>query len=250
MAIKLVCYIILIYPLNLFSQGKSIFLEPIIDNQFGTKSKYEFQTQELDNVEFLPLSKIGNIGYNSMNFGLGAGVKINRSSFSFVYKSIYSTNGYAYVYSPNDNVLQSQYYKLKVDSRRQLFSVLYSYELEKFKNHRHSFSVGYGLSFNHSTDMSPSKTLNGNLLSTDSVDFQMKQKIGNHISCSYNVSFYTKKGFNLFDLSLGYSLGLRNIDALYIHQEDYQGNQNLILSKSRGSYFSIGLSRKFHFKIN
>lgn len=250
MAIKLVYYIILIYPLNLFSQGKSFFLEPIIDNQFGTKSKYEFQKQELDNVELLPLSKIGNIGYNSINFGLGAGLKINRNAFSLVYQSFSTTNGYAYVYNPNGNVLQSQYYRLKVDSRRQLFSVLYSYDLDNFKNHIHSFSIGYGLSFNQSTDMPPNKMLNGNLVSTDSCDFQMKQKIGSHLSLSYTVSFLTKKGINLFDLSIGYSQGLKNIDVLYIRQEDYLGNQNYILSKSRGSYFSIGLSRKFHFKLH
>ena len=92
--------------------------------------------------------------------------------------------------------------------------------------------------------------LNGNLSSIDSVDFQLKQKVGNHLSFSYSVSFFTNKGLNLFDLSLGYPLGLRNIDVLYIRQEDYLGNQNNILSKSGGSYFSIGLSRKFHFKIN
>lgn len=250
MVIKLVYYIILIYPMNVFSQGKSFFLEPLVDNQFGTKSKYEFQKQELDNVEFLSLSKLGNIGYNLTNFGLGAGVKINKSAFSFVYKNICTTNGYAYVYSSNDNVLQAQYYRLKVDSRRQLFSVLYSYELEKFKKHIHSFSIGYGLSFNRSTDMSPNEILNGNLLSIDSVDFQTKQKIGSHLSFTYNVSFFTKKRSNLFDLSLSYSQGLRNIDVLYIRQEDYIGNQNYILSKSRGSHFSIGLSRKFHIKIN
>lgn len=250
MAIKLVYYIILIYPLNLFSQGKSFFLEPLIDIQFGTKSNYEFQKHELENVELLPLNKIGNIGYSSINFGLGAGIKINRNTFSFEYESIYTTNGYAYVYNPYQNVLQSQYYRLKVDSRRNLFSAIYTYNLEKNKRYIHSFSIGYGLSFNKSTDLAPNKMLNGNLSSIDSVDFQLKQKVGNHLSFSYSVSFFTNKGLNLFDLSLGYSLGLRNIDVLYIHQEDYQGNQNIILSKSRGSYFSIGLSRKFHFKIN
>jgi hypothetical protein len=240
----------MIYPANAYSQGKSFFLDPIIDNQFGTKSKYEFLKHELNNVEFLPLSKIGDIGYNSINFGLGVGFKMNRNAFSLVYKGIYTTNGYSYLYSPSDNVLQSQFYRLKVDSRRQLFSVLYSHDLEKYKKHIHSFSIGYGLSFNHSTDMTPNKMLNGNLTSTDSVDFQMKQRIGSHLSFSYTVSFFTKKGFNLFDLSLGYSLGLRSVDVLYIRQEDYLGNQNFILSKSRGSYFSVGLSRKFHFKIN
>jgi hypothetical protein len=250
MAIKLVYYIILIYPLNVFSQGKSFFLEPLIDNQFGTKSKYEFQKQELDNVEFLSLSKLGNIGYNLISFGLGAGIKTNKSAFSFVYKSICTTNGYTYVYIPNNNILQAQYYRLKVDSKRQLFSVLYSYELEKFKKQIHAFSIGYGLSFNHSTDISPNKMLNGNLVSIDSVDFQTKQKIGGHLSFTYTVSFFTKKRSNLFDLSLGYSQGLRNVDVLYIRQDDYIGNQNYILSKSRGSHFSIALSRKFHFKIN
>lgn len=39
MPIKLVYFIILNYPLNVFSQGNSIFIEPLISALFGTKLK-------------------------------------------------------------------------------------------------------------------------------------------------------------------------------------------------------------------
>jgi hypothetical protein len=250
MAIKLIYSIILIYPLSVFSQGKSFFIEPMLNTQFGTKSNYEILKQESENIELNSLNKLGNIDYSSISLGLGIGFKFNYNSITIMTYSLNTLNGYSCLYNPNNNVLQSQSGKLVVNSRRPFFGIRYALELERYKVHKHSLSMSYGLSFNRSVNTSPHQLPFVSFISIDSTDFLKKEKIGHHLMLSYTVSFHTKKGLNIMDLSLGYSLGLRNIDVLYIRQEDNLGNQNSFISKSRGTYFSIGLSRKFHFKLH
>jgi hypothetical protein len=222
----------------------------MLNTQFGTKSNYEILNQESENIELNSLNKIGNIEYSSISLGLGIGFKFNNNSFTILTHSLNTLNGYSCLYNPNNNVLQSQSGKLVVNSRRQFFGIRYTLDLERYKVHKHSLSLSYGLSFNRCANSSPHQLPFVSFISVDSTDFLQKEKIGHHLMWSYTVSFNTKKGFNLFDLSLGYSLGLRSIDVLYIRQEDNLGYQNSFISKSRGSYFSIGLSRKFHLKIH
>jgi len=236
--------------MSAFSQGKSLFIEPMLNTQFGAKSNYEIFKQESESIELNTLNKLGNIDYSSVSLGLGIGFKFNSNSIAIMTQSLNTLNGYSCLYNPNNNVLQSQSGKLIVNSRRQFFGVKYALELERYKIHKHSLSLTYGLSFNRSTSTSPHQLPFVSFISVDSTDFLQKEKIGHHIMLSYTVSFNTKKGFNLFDLSLSYSLGLRAIDVLYIRQEDNLGCQNSFISKSRGSYISIGLSRKFHLKIH
>jgi hypothetical protein len=221
----------------------------MLNAQFGTKSNYEILKQETENIELNSLNKLGNIEYSSISLGLGIGFKFNFNSITILTQSLNTLNGYSCLYNPNNNVLQSQSAKLVVNSRRQFYGIRYALEFRKYKVHKHSLSISYGLSFNRSANTSPHQLPYVNFISVDSTDFLQKEKIGHHLMLSYTVSFHTKKGLNIMDLSLGYSLGLRSIDVLYIRQEDNLGYQNSFISKSRGSYFSIGLSRKFHLKI-
>lgn len=239
----------MIYPVRAFSQGKSFFIEPLINAQFSVKSSYKILNQDSEKIELLPMTKIGNIDFSAINLGLGFGYRQNRNSFSFFLSTIYTTNGYSCIYYPSENVIQAQYYKLKQDSRRLFLGTTYSYELQKIKNYNHSISINYGLSFNRSSDIPPSQTSFSSFTSIDSTDFKQKQLIGHHITLTYLMSLNTEKGVNIFDLSISGSVGLRNLDVLYIRQTDNIGNQNNFISKSRGSYISIGVSRKIHFKI-
>lgn len=240
----------MIYPVGVFSQGKSFFIEPLIDSQFGAKSSYEIINQNSEKIELLPMTKIGNIDFSTINIGLGFGFRQNLHSFSIVLSTINTTNGYSCIYYPSENVLQAQYYKLKQDSRRFFLGGTYSFELQKIKNYTHYFSINYGLSFNRSSDIPPSQASFSSFTSIDSTDFKQKQLIGHHITLTYLMSLNTKKGVNIFDLSIAGSFGLRNLDVIYIRQIDNIGNQNNFISKSRGSYISIGISRKIHCKIN
>lgn len=194
--INLVYYFLLIFPVNTYSQGKSIFIEPVIITQFGTKSNYEILKNESKNIELNSLNKIGNIEYSSISLGLGIGFKFNSNSIMILTQSLNTLNGYSCLYNPNNNVLQSQSGKLIVNSRRQFFGVKYALELERYKVHKHSLSPSYGLSFNRSANSSPYQLPFVSFISVDSTDFLQKEKIGHHLMLSYTVSFNTKKGFN------------------------------------------------------
>lgn len=246
------CYF-LMTPVNFYSQGSqvnSFFFEPLINPQFGTKASYETLKQESQMVELMPLTKIGNIDYSSINLGLGVGYRLQKNALSLVYKTIYTTNGYVFLYYPNNNVLQAQYYRLKQDSRRNYFGINYTLELEKFKTHTHYVSINYGISFNRSSYLPPAKASFKDFTSIDSTDFELKKRIGHHIGLSYSISLASKKGIKILDFSFGYSFGLKNLDVMYIYQDDKLGKQNLFISKSRGSFFYAGISRKIHLKLH
>lgn len=237
--------LLLVFPMTIWSQGR-LFIEPQIFSEFGTKSPQKEINFSTVYEEYLPLSKVGDINFSGLNFGVNLGYQRNNLSYSIFYKRFNAVNGYGIrKTSPHSSFI------IEIGSPLPMFG----FELSKvFKsknpsiNHLLSFSSSFSLKRRDSNVSELDSTYRLNYLAIE--NHSGFSKIGVFLGLKYTAQIkYREK--NLFDVSFYYQQGLRTINTINVKLIDQQNNYTTdFTSKTKGSEFGFVLSRKFFITKN
>lgn len=243
MVIKILLFSI--FPVICSSQGR-LFIEPQLFTEFGTKSPQKEINFSTVYEEYLPYSKMGDVYFTGLNFGINIGYQRKEFLFSANCRLFNAANGYG-VRNPKTKSA----YLVGVYQPLGMLGVEVSKELKS--NNR---------AFGHSVSFSSSLSLRSKAESVSTVDtFLIPNYLAIETNYKYNkmgiylgfkYTFKAKvKGKNLVDLSVYYQQGFRTINTLNVKLINQENNAlTEFNSSTRGSEFGFILSRHFYITKN
>lgn len=227
------------------AQGR-LFIEPQLFAEFGTKSPQKEINFSTVYEEYLPFSKMGDINFTALNFGLNIGYQRKDFLYSANCRLFYAANGYG-VRNP------------KIHSA---FLVIIGQPLGMIGLEVSKTLKSNNRAFDHAVSFSSSLSLKSKAESETRIDSLLKpnylviekdynyNKMGVYLGLKY--TFKTKvKGKNLVDLSVYYQQGFRTINTLNVKLINLENNAiTEFNSTTRGSEFGFVISRHFYITKN
>lgn len=229
------------FPFGGLSQGR-FFIEPQIFTEFGTKSPQKEINFSTVYEESLPLSKVGDINFTGLNFGLNLGYQRKDFLYSAYCRFFNATNGYGI----RNTKLHSSFL---VEMHQPLAMIGLEISKDLPSNNK---------SFGHSVSLSSSVSFKKTTVSGSTLDslFRLNylavetnynyNKMGVYFGLKYTIKAKVK-GKNLVDLSVYYQQGFRTINTLNVKLINQENNAvTEFNSTTRGSEFGFILSRHFY----
>lgn len=235
---------------NLFSQKANFIVTPHIHGEFG-KNSYDILTDEtVSGLELLPLTRVGNIAFGTINFGLDIGLKREQDHFGIYARTSSALNGYKLFFDRPQFLPTARFTtSVTTNSIRHEFGFVYTRENLLPWEFRNNIQFRLGFSFNKTTFLELiTNNLAQNMYIAERSNQEVFSRVGVHTSITYLIPLYTKNKRNLFDLGFTYSQGLVVIDETNVSIVSNQTPVFEVRTFSRGSFFSFSLSRTIHFK--
>lgn len=244
---NLIIYVIILKQGALFSQSTLFSASLNIKSNFSTMGVNKFTLNELPNFYFENLSHLGNIKFSGITWG--GDFKVNFKKFSFgVYYSLLNTiNGYS-CYTIKNQINNDQFnFSLLTIDRRNSFGALVSSKFENtYLKNPVFYEFGMGCSTSNTTSSEKNYKYYGSYVFSDSSDIKINKKTGFsfHIKLIKPINY---KGNELFNFFISYEQGLYSINRAYYDIKKSNNQQINLICNSKGSQFSIGISKKINF---
>lgn len=237
-------------PVMVFGQKLSFTVSPTIETGFSILSNSSIERNDMEYVSLEPLTKMGNIGYVPIIYGMGLYLN-NGSKMSYGIHVGHTevVNGYKFTTFKSPTVSSDINYSLTTG-----FSRLYINGSIRRSLMQNEQDFGYlGIDFGVSKNLSGISEMNykyfNEITSSDTMDASIVQRLGYSLTVTYGLPIYGKPENPLFHLVLKYSQGFRVINKGYFSIWDANNNYINISSPSYGSQISIGIVKNISFAV-